>query len=516
MIRPAFKPDWFVVDRELATLLFGVPGIELERPDATLLRVHRSHLALLDDSGAARALQVAPGDWEARNALTQPLGFTLKTVQHQAVDFIRSRRGTLLGDEMRVGKSLSCAYSHQPEIGRLVVIGPLMVREVWLGWIRRIWPGADIGVMTGKTFDREQARKPFVFGHYDILPYWQSGEPIGTLVLDEGHVLTNRNTRRAKAAALLAGVAERVIVATGTPIWNMPPNLWTILSLVAPGAFGGYHDFCQRYAAPQPTAFGTVYTGISNGEELSQRLTQVMIRRRWSQVQQDLPPITRNTLIVDLALKDRRKLDLQAQALRQSERTNTAAELARYREALSRIKLPIAVDKAKELMDRGEPVVLWVWHRNTADALFEQLVATGHDVFLMTGDTQVQHRQKAIDDWRAQPNAALVVTMSVAQVGLDFSHSHLPIFVEIDYTPAMISQAEMRTFAPTRAMSVTYIVADHYADRKIIEALARKLSAAEPIDLGTGEGAIASIDRAFRPEDEAADMDRFMADLLGS
>lgn len=369
--------------------------------------------------------------------------------------------------------------------------------------------------MTGRTFDPVQSQKPLVFGHYDILPAWQDGSRIGTLVLDEAHVLTNRNSHRSRAAVLLASCAERVIAATGTPIWNMPTGLWHVLSLVAPGAFGGYHEFCRRYAAPTATAYGTRYTGISNGDELSQRLSEIMIRRRWADVQQDLPPITRNVLIADLTLPQRRKLDLLAESLRKSVRTNTAAELARYRQALSRIKLGVTLAEAEGCMNQGEPVVLWCWHRKTADQLADALVGNGYKAFLLHGDVPVQRREVLLDQWRACAKAALVVTMSVAQVGIDLSHARRAIFAEIDYTPAMISQAEMRTFSPARAMNVSYVVADHFADRAIIKALTRKLDASEPVALGTGEGAISSIDRTLRGEPDAPDMERFMADLLG-
>src|SRR4029077_2407382 len=109
---------------------------------------------------------------------------------------------------------------------------------------------------------------------------WQSGNPIGTLVLDEAHMLTNRNSRRSRAAVFLASRAERVICATGTPIWNMPPDLWHVLGLVAPGAFGDYYSFGNRYGKPEVTEYGTRFTGISNEDELSLRLSEVMLRRR--------------------------------------------------------------------------------------------------------------------------------------------------------------------------------------------------------------------------------------------
>jgi SNF2 family DNA or RNA helicase len=262
------------------------------------------------------------------------------------------------------------------------------------------------------------------------------------------------------------------------------------------------------------TAYGTKYTGLSNGEELSQRLTEVMIRRRWKDVQHDLPPITRNTIVVDLTMQQRRKLDIVAESMRTSGATNTAASLARYRDALSIAKLPATVAQVEACLQSGEPAVVWTWHRDTAEQLVELLTAGGHDALLMTGDTPQNRRERIFEHWKSLPNAALVVTMAVAQVGIDLSHSHRPFFAEIDYTPAMIAQAEMRTFSPARAMNVTYVVADHYVDRKIVQALTRKLDAAEPVDLGTGEGAIASIDAAFRGPADTADMERFMRDLL--
>jgi hypothetical protein len=409
--------------------------------------------------------------------------------------------------------TLACAYSHDWSLGKLVVIAPLMVREVWLGWLRRVFPGQDIGIMTGRLFDPIEAAKPIVFGHYDILYGWQDGTQIGTLILDEAHMLTNRNSRRTRAAVFLASRAERVIAATGTPIWNMPPDLWSVLGLVAPGAFGSYHDFGNRYGAPEVTEYGTRFTGLSNDAELSLRLSEVMLRRRWVDVCDDLPPISRNVMIVDLDDRQRRKLDIAAESLRQGDRTNTAGALARYRDALSMAKLPAAIQEAERCLDRGDSVVIWTWHRELADSIVELLLAGGRQAFKLTGDTPMKNRDQVLSQWREGP-AALVATMSVAQVGIDLSHAHRAIFAEIDYTPAMIAQAEMRTFAPTRPMNVTYVVADHFVDRKIIAALHRKLEAASPLGVSSGEGAIASIDAAFRGPEEIADMDRFLRDLL--
>jgi SNF2 family DNA or RNA helicase len=511
----AARRDWFVADRATLEGIFEVPGILPGKFGD--YEIHRSHLPLIQSNEAARIrdeLRVRPLEWERRNHATAPLGFTLKTVQHQGVDFICSRRGTLLADEMRVGKTLTAAYSHDPTMGQLVVIAPLIARQVWLGWLRRIWPGEEIGIMQGREYDPKEASKPLVIGHYDIIYNWQSGRKIGTLIFDEAHALTNPKSRRTRAAVMLQSCAERVIAATGSPIYNMPTNLWSVLGLVAPGAWGGYHDFCMRYAAPEATDHGFEYTGISNGEELAERLTEVMIRRKWADVQKDLPPITRNVMIVDLDNRERRKLDIETERMRQSKTTNTAASLARYRDALALVKVPATVAEAEKVLRQGIPLVVWSYHLDAAEQLVEQLAQAGHDALLVTGEVAPHRRDAILDHWRSLPNAALVISMAVGQVAIDLSHSTEAIFAEIDYTPLMISQAEMRTFAPTRGMHVTYMVADHYIDRKIADALARKLEAAEPVNLGTGDGAISAISSAFRGPEQIADMQRFMDDLL--
>jgi len=512
----ASRADWFVTDGDTITSLSNVPGLKFlgtRYGGGSRWEIHRSHLPLLDDPQARAALALGPTDWVARDRATHDRGFQLRNVQHAAVDFITRRRGTLLGDEQRVGKTLSTIMSHDPSTGPFVVICPAMVRPVWIGWLRKVFPGEEIGVLSTHTFDAKVIQKKLVVGHYDILPWWQSARPIGTLVFDEAHLLTNQHARRSKAAVFLASRAQRVICATGTPIWNMPTNLWNVLGLVAPAAFGGYHEFAQRYGAPIPSAYGTKYTGISNEEELRERLSEVMIRRRWVDVVDDLPAISRNVALVDLDDATQRKLDLMAaEILSDKSKATTIGLLASYREKLSHVKGPIAIEQTTAMLDRGEPVVVWTWH---VDLATEIAHALGNRAFLVTGDVLGDKRDAAIAAWNAHPAGALVCTMAVAQVGLDFSHAHLAIFVEIDYTPAILAQAEMRTYAPTRPMNITYVVANHMIEHRIVMALTKKLSAADPLGVGAAGETIAALDVALNGPVEEPDMDRLLADILG-
>ncbi|MGH7176377.1 MAG: SNF2-related protein [Tepidisphaeraceae bacterium] len=508
----ARKPEWYVGDTTTIAPLIGVPGIK--KVSDVAWQIHRSHLPLLAaDADAARILMppMRP-DWAARDLTTKDRGFTCRNVQHAGIDYITRRRGTLLGDDMRVGKTLTCCMSHDPSTGPLVVVCPAMVRPVWISWLSRVFPDVPIGVMGTHTFDHKIIQNPIIVGHYDILPWWQSALPIGTIIFDEAHVLTKRNSKRSKAAVFLASRAKRVIAATGTPIWNMPPDLWNVLGIVAPAAFGGFHEFSHRYGLPVPGAHGTKYTGISNEEELNARLSEVMIRRRWVDVADDLPPITRSVSLVEIDAAQRRRLDIIAAEIRQTN-TTTIGLLSSYREKLTSIKRTAVVREANTILDRGEPVVLWTWHRQLAEQITADL---GSRAFLLTGDVPNNKRDEAIESWKAHPSAALVCTMAVAQVGLDFSHAHLAIFAEIDYTPAVLAQAEMRTYAPTRPMNVSYLVADHMIDQRIVLALTRKLSAADPLGIGAANDAISALQFAVYGKPEEADLAKMLDEWLSS
>lgn len=522
MIQPQpGQPGWYRLDRETARPLFGTPGLGLEPCGRAIeAGVHyvapRNLLTLLEDPAALKLLTPPPvsaATWAARDALTEPLGFKLRTTQQQALDFIEPRRGVLIGDDMRLGKTLTAIMAHDPARGKLVIVAPLSARGVWLGWIRRRFPDADIGVLTSRKFDPAPLAKPFVFVHYDVIQHWQNTFLIGTLVFDEAHLLGNHKTKRTTAASLLAQHARKVIALTGTPIWNQPPNLWSLLSLLGPRTWGSYYDFCDRYGAPVQTGYGTQYTGLSHGAELKARMREVMLRRRWVDVAEDIPPITRSVVVADLDQRERNKLDILAGALMGEDgRTNTIGHLAAYRKQVASIKLRAVKQEVARIQARGEPLVVWTWHKDPAD----ELAASVEGAFLITGDVPADERERRIEAWRQHPAGVLIATMAVAQVAVDFSHARIAIFAEIDYTPAMLAQAEMRTFAPTRGMDVLFVVANHFMDQRLVHALIRKLGAADPLGVGAAVDAINALrDAVFGPE-EVGDLDRLLEDMLAS
>jgi SWI/SNF-related matrix-associated actin-dependent regulator of chromatin subfamily A-like protein 1 len=521
---PNRRAGWFSVDPvsagslryEIGDGALWVPGVRPVNGGAlgtlTSVTVHRSHLPLLNAASALHYLTRVDGSgWSARDERTKALGFKLRTTQHQAIDFITARRGTLLADEQRLGKTLTCLMSHDPSSGPLVIVAPLSTRAVWLGWIRRLFQGIKPSVLVGKKIDPTKLKAPIVFVHYDIVHQWQAVMPVGTFVMDEAHLLANQKSRRSKGSALLASLAEKVIAATGTPVWNRPANLWNIIGILEPGAWGSYYEFGYRYGGPEHNGYAVEFNGISNEEELHARLSEIMIRRLWKDVQKDLPPISRNILVAEVDEHVSRRLDIIAAAI-MAERRSTAANLAKYRSALVSIKHKVIVDEARKVLARNEPLVIWTWHKAVAADIAETL---GDSALLIHGDISPSEREDRMEAWRSSPTPkALVSTMAVAQVGIDLSHAHIALFAELDYTPAVLAQAEMRTFAPERPMNVSYVVANHFVDQRIVRALLSKFNSTDPLGLASATDAIDALRDAMEGPKVAPDMDRFLDDIL--
>lgn len=522
---------WYQVPFDQSEVLWGVPGVYFEGGQIV---AHQSHLPLLDPSAVGHLLaKNTKGStiWDRRDVWAAECGFKLRATQQQAVDFASDRRGILLCDEQRLGKTLSALMADvewrrafdglvvkpraRPQYGPLVIIAPLSTRAVWLGWAKRCYPNVEIGVIHGRTFDKAILKKPIVFGHYDVIHKWQAIMEIGTLILDEVQGLTNSDSRRSKAAKTLSAYARHVVACTGTPISKYPPDLWGLLDIIAPGAWGSKYDFNQRYGDPRPTAHGTRYEGISNENELRARLSEVMLRRLWRDCHMDLPPITRSIVVADLSQAERNKLDILAGQIK-SERANTVASLAAYRKQTSAIKVKTVIAEIEKVLDRGEPVVCWTWHKDFADRLLKKLMERERGVVKIHGDIQVTEREKCLAQWRAMPPACLIATMAVAGAGIDLSHARIGLFAEIDWTPQIIGQAEMRTYNPTRPMDLIFIVANHLVDQRIVRSLVAKLSAQDPLGVAAAIDSIDALRDAVLGPQEDGDLDRLLADLLAS
>ncbi|MBK7823173.1 MAG: hypothetical protein IPJ61_19500 [Tessaracoccus sp.] len=474
-VRPAGRWDWWTIPFEWARQLGPVPGV-VYRTNGTV-EVHRTHLPLLAAHGhpiPELTVGVPP---------VLPKSLTLRPWQTRARTWMADRRGSLVVAEPRLGKTPLALSLHEPN-GLLMILAPLDVREVWLTWIERMFPGAraETLVLEGTVPDIEKLRRTrFVFAHYDILTHQQvtSVRP-RTLIVDEIHLLSNPTSQRTKAVRFFAGLADRVIALTGTPLWNKTRGLGPLLAITNPGAWGSHHEFSQRYASPTMGEYGWVYGELSNREEFMQRRTEVVFEARWSTEAPELPATNYEVVDVPVSADDLAVLDETAAEMRGAlldTDDNTIGALARYRQATGVIKIETVVERA---MAYAKPLVIWGWHKQRViKKIADRLKKQGRATFMLHGDLSIQKRTEALDAWRASPDGILCATLAVGQVGLDLSHATTAFVVEIDWTPAVTYQTTMRTFDASRPMTIVFFRVDHPVERMLVDSTRAKMQRAD-------------------------------------
>lgn len=390
--------------------------------------------------------------------------------------------------------TLTACAAHDPSDGMLVVVGPLASRDVWRNTIELVH-GDGPRILQGRSNIEPVPGYPAYFVHYDVLDAWTKffcNERIGTLVLDEVHMLQNRKAKRVSAVSVLAPRSTKIIGLSGTPVWNRPDSLYALLHMISPGAWGAHFPFAQRYCGAVPGAHGWTYDGISNDDELQARLAEIAIRRTWKDVAPELPPTTRVVEPVDVTAAQQTLIESAAMQVQLARGTsNVAGYLATLRRLLAEVKIKPAVEMTSQAIRDGHKVVLWTWHNNVSDKieklLRERGAQEGFEVCRLRSQDSANKREANVSAFHAAKAGVIIASIAVGGVAIDLSCADYAIFAEVDWIPAMVYQAERRTFSPARPDAIVYLMSDTVTETRLMESLAVKDGLASRAGFGLGD-----------------------------
>ena len=170
--------------------------------------------------------------------------------------------GGILADDMGLGKTLQAlalichARERDPGVGPFLVVAPTSVVSNWVAEAARFAPGLSVAAMTdtlrrcGRTID-DVAGHDVVVTTYTL--FRLEAEAYGTvswagLILDEAQFVKNHQAKTYRCVRELAAPFKLAI--TGTPMENNLMELWSLLSITAPGLFPDPKRFAEQYARP--------------------------------------------------------------------------------------------------------------------------------------------------------------------------------------------------------------------------------------------------------------------------
>jgi SWI/SNF-related matrix-associated actin-dependent regulator 1 of chromatin subfamily A len=301
---------------------------------------------------------------------------------------------------------------------------------------------------------------------------------------------------------------------TGTPFLNKPVEMHPLLAALAPQEFGNFFKFAKRYCDAKQGPFAWDFNGASNLEELQEKLrSTIMVRRLKKDVLTELPPKRRQIIVmkpgsgeakVIKAEQDAWKIHEERMEMLQNELDFAHASgdqeaykkiadqlkqakkvgfeqtsLARKNVALA--KLPKVIEHLEEAFEQGiNKIVVFGWHHEVCNAITDHF---GAAAVKLTGEvTSSKERQEAVDRFQNDPSVKVFVgSIGAAGVGHTLTAASTVIFVELDWVPANINQAEDRChrIGQHDSVLVQHLVLDGSLDARMVELLVQKQEIAD-------------------------------------
>ena len=252
----------------------------------------------------------------------------LRPYQQAGLDWLaflhRNRLGGILADDMGLGKTVQalalCLHvlEERPD-ARFLVVAPTSVVESWAHEARRFAPGVATCAIreTAKrrrtSLAEEVADAAIVVTSYALfrIEFEDYAELDWEVALfDEAQFVKNHQGKTYQCARRLE-VATKVAM-TGTPLENSLMDLWSLLSIAAPGLYPDPKRFSDTYRKP-----------IERGDApellatLRRRVAPLMRRRTKDAVLTELPPKTEQTVEIELSARHARIYQTQLQRQRQ-------------------------------------------------------------------------------------------------------------------------------------------------------------------------------------------------------
>jgi superfamily II DNA or RNA helicase len=414
--------------------------------------------------------------------------------------------GGILADDMGLGKTLETlalichARERSPDAGPFLVVAPTSVVSGWVSEASRFVPSlvvdavADTLAKAGREID-ELAGADVVVTTYTLLRLdsdaYRSVEWAG-VILDEAQYVKNHQAKTYRCVRELA--APFKLALTGTPMENNLMELWSLLSITAPGLFPDPKRFAEQYARP-------IERG-GDGERLARlrrRIKPLVKRRTKELVARDLPAKQEQTLEVELHPHHRKLYDTYLQRERQKvlgllgdfdrNRFTILRSITLLRQlslhpalvndrndAIPCAKLSALAEQLGDVVGSGHRALVFSQFTGFLAKVRDRLDREGIGYQYLDGGTR--RRERVLERFKAGDDPVFLISLKAGGFGLNLTEADYCFLLDPWWNPATENQAVDRThrIGQTRPVMVYRMIARDTIEQKVV-ALARRKAA---------------------------------------
>ena len=515
---------WFSLDRpELETLRALVDEARsLQDKPSDPLRISVVHAGLWEELAALGVVEQQSERWTSAvgalldlgsvepAALPEGLDATLRPYQVDGFRWLSllwdCGLGGVLADDMGLGKTLQMlamvlrAHERGELADPVLVVAPTSVLSTWQSEAARFAPGLRTVVVDRTRAKARVGLSDTVAGAQVVITSYAvvridevafRSRPWSAVVLDEAQFVKNHQAKTYQAVRRLTARAKFAI--TGTPLENSLMDLWSLLSIVAPGLHPRPALFKELWAKP-----------IENGGDaerlaaLRRRIRPLMLRRTKEAVATELPPKMEQVLSVELHPRHRAVYDRHLQrerqrllgliddvngnriailraltVLRQMSLDPSLVDDA-YAGLASSAKVDALVEQLGELAEEGHRALVFSQFTGFLKIVRARLEAEGIAYEYLDGSTR--NRAERIASFREGSAPVFLISLKAGGFGLTLTEADYVFVLDPWWNPAAEAQAIDRThrIGQTRPVNVYRMVSRDTIEEKVVALQERK------------------------------------------
>jgi superfamily II DNA or RNA helicase len=470
------------------------------------LGVVDEQLARWQERMSALASAVPPHRLDPPNELRADL----RDYQRSGYDWLNflwdNELGGILADDMGLGKTvqalalISRAVAEDPHTSFLV-IAPTSVVANWAAECRKFAPELEVATVTatraktGKSFDQQATGTNVVVTSYTLLrllfdeinEYSWSG-----VIFDEAQFIKNHTGKTHQCARRLDSGFKLAI--TGTPMENNLMELWSLLSVTAPGLFPSPVAFTDYFRKPIESHSTPERLGV-----LRRRIKPVMLRRTKDQVAIDLPPKQEQALVLDLSSRHRKIYDTRLARERQKvlgllgdwekNRFQVFRSLSLLRQlslhaalvdeshhGVSSSKVDYLTEQLPELVAEGHNALVFSQFTRFLHILTAHLDKVGIAYSYLDGSMNAAERADAVRRFTSGETKVFLISLKAGGFGLNLTEADYCFVCDPWWNPAAEAQAVDRAhrIGQTRPVNVYRLVSAGTIEERVVALQDRK------------------------------------------
>ncbi|XP_057807804.1 protein CHROMATIN REMODELING 24 [Salvia miltiorrhiza] len=443
-------------------------------------------------------------------------------------------KGGILGDDMGLGKTMQicsylCGLFHSNLIRRVLVVAPKTLLTHWINELSTVglsektreyfatcqklrhyelqYVLQDKGILL-TTYDIVRNNTKSLCGDYRYNDDGEEDEMTWDyMILDEGHLIKNPSTQRAKS--LLQIPCRHRIIISGTPLQNNLKELWALFNFSCPELLGDKKEFKENYeyfinrGNEKNASDREKHIGSSVAKKLRDCIQPYFLRRMKSEVFRDDSTLSnKNELIVWLRLTQCQRRLYEAflnseivvsacdgsplaaltilkkicdhpliltkraaedllegmDSMAQQEDHRVAEKLAMHIASVAEkfdivenhnisCKISFILSLLGDLIPKGHNVLIFSQTKKMLNLIQESLMSNHYKYMRIDGTTKVQDRAKVVKDFQEGRGAPIfLLTSQVGGLGLTLTNADRVIVVDPAWNPSTDNQSVDRAY----------------------------------------------------------------------